>query len=107
MDEKTKQELIKLSDAEREDVFLRIEGSIARIVARIAEKAEKESSVPHAKFLLDFSELIRSEIKPEEPKIARQQKNEKPVKTYEAEFSLAQLILDALAAFDRGESTVS
>lgn len=54
-------------------------------------------SVPHAKFLHDWADIASPAAK-EEPKDDK----EKPA-NLDAEFSLAQLILDTLAAYDRGE----
>src|SRR4051812_14745413 len=104
MEDKTKRDLTRIADAASEEAFRQVCQEFPLIIAKFTEQAVG-GSVPHAKFLLDWSGLLSptSKLKAETEKAEKIEKPEKPPVNLEPEFSLAQLLLDTLAAFDRGE----
>ncbi len=101
------QDLLNISDAAREAALRHICDQWPAIITKITEIALKDGSVPHAKFLMEWSELASplaamKEAKQKENKPA-EKKEEKKEEKSDSDFSLAQLIFETLAAYDRGE----
>ena len=99
--------LLNISEAAREAALRHICDKWPAIIAKIIEIALKDGSVPHAKFLMEWSELASplastNEAKQKENKSA-ERKDEKKEEKSDGDFSLAQLIFETLAAYDRGE----
>jgi hypothetical protein len=104
MDDK---DLLNISDAAREVALRHICDNWPAIITKITERAAKDGSLPDAKFLWEWSALASplapvKEAKQKESKPA-EKKNEKKEEKSEGDFSLAQLIFETLAAYDRGE----
>jgi hypothetical protein len=90
------QPLAKSPEDARKRAFELVYQNWPGIIARFTNDAIG-GSVQHAKFLQDWAE-IASPTARKEPK---EEKEQPP--NLEAEFSLSQLLLDTLAAYDRGE----
>jgi hypothetical protein len=88
--------LAKSHEDARKRAFEIIYQNWPSIIAKFAKDATG-GSVPHAKFLQDWAEIASPATKKEQ----KEEKEKAP--NLDAEFSLAQLLLDTLAAYDRGE----
>jgi hypothetical protein len=108
MNEKSKRNVIEITDAACKEASVTICHRLGDIVQAFLNKAVDDCSVPHAKVLINILEAAAKAETASNSEAAKKVavRPEKPQRL-EAEFSLAQLILDSLAAFDRGEWTTS
>lgn len=104
-------DLVNISDAARETALGHICDNWPAIIKKIAELAVEGGSVPHAKFLWEWSHLVSPLA--EEPSaaskktsMASEKKDDRKDEKSDSDFSLAQLIFETLAAYDRGEWSV-
>ena len=100
-------DLLNICNAAREGALRHICDSWPAIVAKITELALKDGSLPHAKFLMEWSALTSPMSTVKDPKEKESKpggkKDEKQDEKSDGDFSLAQLIFETLAAYDRGE----
>ncbi|HET9695389.1 MAG TPA: hypothetical protein VFP40_00900 [Terriglobales bacterium] len=96
-------DLLNISEAAREAALRHICDNWPAIVAKIIEITLKDGSVPHAKFLMEWSELASPLAATKEAEQKESKPAEKKEEKSDGDFSLAQLIFETLAAYDRGE----
>src|SRR6185369_8529366 len=100
-------DLLNISDAARTVALRHICDNWPAIIAKITEIALEDGSVTHAKFLMEWSALVSPLAAVKEPKEkeskSTEKKEEKKDEKLDGDFSLAQLIFETLAAYDRGE----